>query len=132
EVDLYTTGKQTQTPVFSTTNLSMGSHTIAVESTGRQNVAATDDAVFVDAFDVTPGTPPPTTGTRVEETASSVSYTAGWTPGDTQHAWSGGTAATTTTAGTRATFTFVGTSVSWIGLRGPGTGIAWVYLDGAF
>jgi hypothetical protein len=35
-------------------------------------------------------------------------------------------------AGTSATFSFVGTSATWIGLRGPQTGIARVFLDGAF
>src|SRR5438477_39815 len=34
-------------------------------------------------------------------------------------------------AGMRATFSFTGTSVSWIGARGPHTGIARVWLDGA-
>ncbi len=33
--------------------------------------------------------------------------------------------------GAQATFTFMATSVSWIGLRGPGTGIARVWLDGS-
>jgi hypothetical protein len=59
-------------------------------------------------------------------------YTAGWTQGDTARAWSGGTAAVSTTGGAQATFTFTGTSVRWIGLRGPQTGIARVFLDGSF
>jgi hypothetical protein len=36
----------------------------------------------------------------------------------------------TTTAGARATFRFSGTSVTWIGSRGLGSGIARIYLDG--
>jgi hypothetical protein len=35
-----------------------------------------------------------------------------------------------TLPGDRATFTFTGTSVSWIGYRGPLTGMARVILDG--
>jgi hypothetical protein len=68
--------------------------------------------------------------TRIEETSPSITGTAGWTVRDTSRAWSGGTAAYATTAGTQATFTFTGTSVSWIGARGPQTGIARVLLDG--
>ncbi len=68
---------------------------------------------------------------RVEETDPSVSYTAGWTQGDTSGTWNGGTAAVSTAAGAQATFTFTGTSVSWIGGRTPRTGIARVFLDGS-
>jgi hypothetical protein len=67
---------------------------------------------------------------RIEEMSPSISGSAGWTLGDTSRAWSGGTAAHATTAGTQATFNFTGTSVSWIGARGPQTGIALVFLDG--
>src|SRR5438045_9688724 len=67
---------------------------------------------------------------RVEETDPSVSYTVGWTQGDTSGTWSGGTAAVSTAAGAQATITFTGTSVSWIGGRTPQTGIARVSVDG--
>src|SRR2546423_11909934 len=69
---------------------------------------------------------------RVEETDPSVSYTVGWTQGDTSGTWSGGTAAVSTAAGAQATITFTGTSVSWIGGRTPQTGIARVSVDGVF
>ena len=61
---------------------------------------------------------------RFEETDPSVSYTVGWTQGDTSRTWSGGTAAFSTTPGAQATVTFTGTSIGWIGGRTPGTGIA--------
>src|SRR5439155_26968367 len=73
-----------------------------------------------------------TVGTRIEET--SATFTTGWIQGDATKAWSGGTAAVSATpavAGARATFAFTGTSATWIGLRGPQSGIARVYLDGA-
>ena len=135
ELDLYSTNEQVQTPVFTATNLTSGTHSVTVESTERRNPSASDYAVVVDAFDVSPGSPPPITGTRFEETAASTTFTSGWTLGDTTKAWSGGTAAVSATPavpGARAAFTFIGTSVSWIGLRGPQSGIARVYLDGAF
>jgi hypothetical protein len=68
---------------------------------------------------------------RIEETDPSVSYTVGWTQGDTSGTWSGGTAAVSTAPGAQAAFTFTGPSVSWIGGRTPGTGIARVFLDGS-
>ena len=69
---------------------------------------------------------------RVEETDPSVSYTVGWTQGDTSGTWSGGTAAVSTAPGAQATISFTGTSVSWIGGRTPQTGIARAFLDGVF
>jgi len=135
ELDLYSTEEQVQTPVFTATNLTSGTHTLTVESTERKNPSAVDYAVVVDAFDVTPASPPTITGTRFEETSAATTFTGGWTQGDGTRAWSGGTAAVSATPavpGARATFTFIGTSVSWIGLRAPQTGIARVYLDGAF
>jgi hypothetical protein len=135
ELDLYSTTELVETPVFTATNLTAGPHTVTVESTGRNNPSASDFAVVVDAFDVTPGSPPTITGTRAEETAASTTFTGGWAQGDATKAWSGGTAAVSATPavpGARATFKFIGTTVSWIGLRGPQSGIARVYLDGAF
>jgi hypothetical protein len=132
ELDLYATTEQTQSPVFTATNLAAGSHTLTVESTGLKNASASDYAVVVDAFDVSPSSPPPTTGTRVEETAAATTFTTGWTAGDATRAWSGATAAVSATPGARATFTFAGTSVRWIGLSGPQTGGARIFLDGAF
>jgi hypothetical protein len=69
---------------------------------------------------------------RFEQTAPSITYTAGWVKDNASRPWSGDTAAYSTTAGTQATFNFTGTSVSWIGARGPQTGIARVVLDGVF
>src|SRR5436309_1571713 len=67
---------------------------------------------------------------RVEETDPSVSYTVGWTQGDTSGTWSGGTAAVSTAPGAQATISFTGTAVSWIGGRATQSGIARVFLDG--
>ena len=131
ELDLYATTEQPQSVVFSRTGLSIGPHTLTVESTGRKNPASTDYAVVVDAFDVAPAMPHPAIGARTEE--SGLSLSAGWSAAEaTTRAWSGGTAIVSATTGAQATFTFVGTEVRWVGLRGPQMGIAQVYLDGAF
>jgi hypothetical protein len=132
ELDLFATTEQPQATVFTATNLAAGAHTLAVESTGLKNADSVDYAVVVDASDVSPSSPPPPTGTRFEETAAATSFTSDWTQGDTTKAWSGATAAVSATPGERVAFTFAGTSVRWIGLSGPQTGIARVFLDGAF
>ncbi len=132
QIDLFSPTEEVQVPVFQVSDLTPGTHTIAVEATGQQNPEATDNAVVVDAFDVSPGLPPPVNGTRSEESASSVTLTSGWNSTDTTQAWSGGTAAVASGAGERATFVFTGTAVNWVGKRGPDMGIARVYLDGAF
>ena len=100
-----------------------------VDSTTLRNPLALDNAVVVDAFDVAPSSPTTTEGARVEET--SATYTGTWTQGDSTRTWSGGTAAVSTTAGARATFDFSGTEVRWVGLRGPQTGTARIFLDGS-
>src|SRR5205814_9447735 len=91
EVDLYATTEVVQTPVFTADRLAHGPHTLAIESTGRKRGGdqcspsppdcAADYAVVVDAFDVG-SEPPPTTGTRTEETMQAVNYTADWTQDD--------------------------------------------------
>jgi hypothetical protein len=124
--------EQVGVPVFSAAGIAAGSHTLTVEATGRKNVSATDGAVIVDAFDVAPAVPAPSSGTRVEETVPSLSYSVGWMQGDTTQAWSGGTAAVSATVGASATVTFTGTEIGWYGLRGPLAGTARIFLDGAF
>ena len=109
---------------FKATGLADTSHTLTIEVTGQQDPAAVRAAVIVDAFDVI------TSGTRRQETNPAITYTAGWLLGNRDHPYSEGTAALSTIRGDRATFTFTGTSVSWIGFKGPQTGIARVILDG--
>ena len=71
-----------------------------------------------------------TTQARIEETGPSIGYAGAWVHDASSRTWSGGSAAYSATAGTQASFSFTGTSVSWIGARGPQTGIALVLLDG--
>jgi hypothetical protein len=133
QVDTYSPTEELKAVIFSADDLPYASHQLWIEVTGLKNAAAWDSAVIVDAFDVAPALPPPTftSGKRVQETAAAVGYTSGWTQGNRTTAWSGGTAAVATAAGARASFTFTGTSVNWIGLRGPTSGIARVFVDGA-
>jgi hypothetical protein len=120
--------------IFTATSLAVGSHTIRIEATGTRSTKSTGNSIYVDAIDVR---------TRIEDLDPSVVFTTPgggtWALENVDKAWSGGsanvgtgTAARSLTAGARAEFTFNGTGVSWIGMRGPSSGLADVYLDGAF
>jgi hypothetical protein len=126
EVDTYAPAEQIQAAIFTSPPLTDASHTLMIEVTGRKNTASTDLWILVDAFDVT------SSGTRFQNTDPSVTYSTGWEPGNRAKAWSEGSAAESATPGAQASFTFTGTSISWIGARGPQTGIARVLLDGVF
>jgi len=134
QVDTYAPAEEMKAVIYRTEGLAQGTHRLMIQVTGQKNLASWSSAVILDAFDVGPASPPATfvSGRRVEETAGSVNYTAGWTQGDRTTAWSAATAATSRTAGAQATFTFTGTSVNWIGLRGPASGTARVFIDGTF
>jgi hypothetical protein len=120
--------------VFALTNLAVGSHTLRIEATGTRAAKSAGSAIYVDGFDVR---------SRFEDLDRSVTFTtsdagASWALDNADKAWSGasanvgtGTAARSLTAGARAEFAFHGTGVTWIGMRGPASGMADVSLDGA-
>jgi len=128
DVDTYSKTEEVRVSMFTASGLANTSHTLTIEATGRQNAAARAAFIIVDAFDV-----PTVTVSRLQETDPDIAYSpavGGWTQGDTSRAWSAGSAALSTTTGAQATFNFTGTGISWIGARGPQTGIARVTLDG--
>lgn len=127
EVDTISNSEEVRVPVYTATGLADASHTLTIEATGRKHPSSSSTVVVVDAFDV-----PARTVSRLQETDPAVIYSAGWIPSDPRRASSGGTAAQSARPGERATFTFAGTSITWIGARGPLTGIARVFLDGVF
>jgi len=126
EVDTYSKTEEIRVSMFGISGLAAGNHTLTIEATGRMNAAAVGALVVVDAFDV----PAPATS-RLQETDPDIAYSAGWMAGDPSRPFSGGTATLSQLAGAQATLTFNGTKVSWIGARGPQTGIARVSVDGA-
>jgi hypothetical protein len=128
EVDTYSAHPRIQDTLFTATGLAEGvDHTVTIEATGQRNAESTDAIVLVDAFDITTGG-----DERFEQTDWAVTYTGNWTHGNRNQPWSEGTSSVSSAVGARAMFTFTGTSVSWIGFRAARTGIARVYLDGAF
>jgi hypothetical protein len=127
DVDTFSNTDEVRVPIFTVSGLADASHTFAIEVSELRNLASTGTLIVVDAFDV-----PAATISRLQETDPALTYTAGWIRGDALRAWSASTAAHSVTPGAQATFTFTGTSISWIGARGPQTGIARVLLDGIF
>jgi hypothetical protein len=126
ELDLYSPSHAIQAAVFTATGLADASHSLTIESTGLRNPSSSGSVVVVDSFDVT------RPGTRSQETDPAVSYSGAWTQGNRNRTWSEGTAAVSGTPGAQATFSFTGSGVGWVGFRAARTGIARVYLDGAF
>jgi hypothetical protein len=128
DVDLFARQEEARVPVFTMTGLTNGSHTLTIEATGMGNAEARVNLyeIVVDAFDV-----PAPPVSRLQNMDPDITYTAGWAPGhDTSR--SGGNSTVSSVPGAQATFTFSGTAISWIGYRGPDTGIARVFLDGSF
>jgi hypothetical protein len=120
---------------WDTTTVSDGSHTltaVARDAAGNQATSGPVTVTVSNAPPPPPPPPPPGTGERIEETDPSVTFSGDWAQGNADREWSGGTAAVSTTGGARATLAFTGSSVTWIGFRGPQTGIARVFLDGGF
>jgi len=126
QVDTFSKTEEVRVPMYTVNGLSNASHTLTIEATGQMNPAASGALIVVDAFDV-----PGPAVSRLQETDPDVTYTAGWTQGDTSRSWSQGIAATSATTGAQASLSFTGTSITWIGARAPVTGIARVYLDGS-
>ncbi len=126
EIDTYYFTPKIETTLFSRTGLGNSGHALRIEVTGARNPAADAAYIAVDALDVT------APGTRFEEDDGAISYSGFWTIGNRNRPWSEGAANTSIDPGARATFTFTGTGVSWIGCAKSTTGIARVYLDGAF
>jgi hypothetical protein len=127
EVDLFARREEASARIFTVGGLTNSGHTLTIEVTGLKNQEAQFNEVVVDAFDV-----PAPAVSRLQDMDSFITYTAGWTGGDTSKPWSGGYATVSTTPGAQATLRFNGTAISWIGYLGPDTGIARVFLDGGF
>jgi Big-like domain-containing protein len=127
-VDLYARSAEVHVAVFHVNGLSNATHTLTIEVTGQKNLDSSSILVVVDAFDV-----PAPVVSHLQDTDSAMTYTPGWNlDTDSRMAWSGASAVVSATAGARATLPFNGTSISWNGLASPETGIAHVFLDGAF
>ena len=126
DVDLFARRNESNARIFTVKGLSNTTHTLVIEVTGLKNPESQFNMVLVDAFDV-----PAPAVSRLQDTDPNVTFTGGWSGGDSSKPWSGGSASLATAPGAQATLSFNGTAVSWIGYRGADAGIARVYLDGS-
>jgi hypothetical protein len=114
---------------WNTAGAANGAHTLTAVARDAAGNRTTSAAVSVT---VSNNAPPPPPSQRFEETSPAITYTSGWTQGDASRSWSGGTAAISASPGAQASFTFTGPSVTWIGGRATGTGVAAISIDGVF
>ena len=148
-VNGYSASTKYQQSLFSTSNLSSGTHTIKVSRTGQKDTRSTGTSSIVDAFvtlapagtTTTPAPEPtptpvattapvqaPAGSTTFDSASASVSYAGTWrTSGSAND--SGGGVQFTTTSGSAA-FTFQGTSVAFITRLTSSSGTSTIAIDG--
>jgi hypothetical protein len=135
EVDTYATTTVYQQPIMSFKGLAYGTHTLTIEVQHLRRVEAPGSWVWIDAFEIENGSVPPGATTalpgRTEERNSASIYTGTWNP-NSSSAHSGGAATLAMEPGSGVTITFDGTGIAWLGYRDEWSGIANVYVDGAF
>src|SRR5258708_40952 len=95
------------------------------DGAGQQSAASGSGLIVLEASEVT------SAGPEIQDPEPSIACGAGWVQGNRDKAYSEGASAESNIGGAQAAFTFTGTGVSWIGARGPQTGIARAFLDGA-
>jgi hypothetical protein len=127
--DDYAPTRTAQAPLFSTTGLGAGTHTITIANTGAKNSSSANDTVAIDYATVTPDVT--TSDDATTSGADAFAYGTGWSTttsntvdlyNETAH-WNG-------TAGSTATLTFTGTGAVINGLKDVDQGIATYSVDG--
>jgi cell wall-associated NlpC family hydrolase len=110
--------------IWSIDGLSDGRHTLTIKVLGEKDVASKGTIVAVDAFAAVELLVP-----RFEERDARIKASGTWTVGSTSSA-SGGGYTYARHADAYAVVPFWGTAFRWLGVRGPGYGMAEVHLDG--
>jgi hypothetical protein len=134
-VDTYSSDTIYQKVLFSAHGLPAGAHTLSIEAMHTRDVNGSGSWIWIDGFDVenghgvSGGVSAPTG--RTEQNGAAVNYTGSWFL-NTNPVQSGGTAVLSVDTGSRATVTFNGTGIKWLVYRDAWSGIAKIYVDGAF
>ena len=123
--DPASTSSTTTTEVSSTTTMA----TEPVTTTATEATTTTTEVSSTTT--TTPVLAAAATLTRYDQTNSAISYAGTWAAFTTAAAHNGSYARASTT-GASANIVFDGTQLHWIGMKGTTTGVADVYLDGAF
>jgi hypothetical protein len=127
--DDYATTRTAQAPLFSTTGLGQGTHTVTISNTGTKNSSSSNDTVAIDYATVTPNI------ATIDDSATSgtnaFAYGSNWSAATGSNTdlynktaqWSG-------TAGSTSTLTFNGTGAVIYGVKDRDQGIATFSVDG--
>ncbi len=124
-----------QQRLFSVSGLTAGPHTLTIYVPHQRDGNAQGAWVWLDAFEIENGSG--VTGGinaspgRTEQNSPAALYTGTWFS-NTNPLHSGGSSALAIDIGSSVTLNFTGTGVSWIAYRDEWSGIAKVYVDGAF
>lgn len=128
-VSLYAAAPETSSVVWWSGELSPGTRTLTVAVTGKREASSTGTAVRVDGFRVAGRTIAPKTPAIIQESDHRVYRKGTWGKRVSASA-SKGFARRAAKKGASIKLTFKGTSVTWIGRKSPGHGLAEVILDG--
>lgn len=126
--DDYATTRTAQAPLWSSSGLAPGTHTVTISNTGTKNSASANVTVAIDYATVTPNVATIDDGTTTG--TNSISYGANWGTAAGVGDLYNGTAHWNTTAGSTATLTFTGTGAAVYGVKDVDQGIATYSVDG--
>lgn len=128
--DDYSSTRTAQAPLWSSTGLGPGTHTVTITNTGTKNSASSNDTVALDYAAVTPSV------NTIDDTATSgtgtnhFAYASNWGTATGISDLYNGTAHWSSTAASTATLTFSGTGAVIYGAKDVDQGIATFLVDG--
>ncbi|WP_152627949.1 hypothetical protein [Streptacidiphilus neutrinimicus] len=126
--DDYASTRTAQAPLFSTTGLGAGTHTVTITNAGTKNASSANDTVAIDYATVTPNITTADDGTTSGTNA--FAYGGTWGTATGVGDLFEGTAHWSNTAGSTATLTFNGTGAVVYGVKDVDQGIATYSVDG--
>jgi|SRR5215471_1424633 len=134
-IDTYGSATQYQQPLFEVHGLAPGNHRLSISVLHLRDDQTSGSWIWIDNFDVDNGSGIPggvvASGGRIEQNDPSIGYAGKWFS-IPNPILSGGNALQSVDPGSRATVRFNGTGISLIGYRDAWSGVASVFLDGAF
>ena len=125
-IDCYNPSTLYDNILYSSKNLSSGSHTVKIIATGTKNSNSSNFLIDIDRI-VIKDEPVLTPGTY-QENNSSFLYSGNWVS-KSSSSYNGGTLKTATSPNSFVEFKFNGTSFEWYGNKASSRGIAKVYID---
>ena len=126
--DDYASTRTAQAPLWSSTGLPPGTHTVTISNSGTKNSASSNDTVAIDYATVTPSVSTIDDGTTTGTNA--IAYGSNWGTATGVGDLYEGTAHWNSTAGSTATLTFTGTGAVIYGVKDVDQGIVTFAVDG--